>query len=274
VEFLDDVEHEVRDVVRHVAAGSVHAGQHDVLVVLGVARIADRADVRPDPLAALDPEVRDQLARLVERDAPLGEVLRQVGPQHLVDPPDARPVSAEPLEGVRGTRATARPRGRCSADVRGRPEGLEHARVFRLVVPLAAATRSSSTGRAARARPRPHRCKRASIGAGRAALVEAASREAFLDPRPEPAPADPQDAVEADRGVAGAPEIARGRHVARGLEQRRRADDPLRRAGRAAARAPRSVARFARTASPGKAVRPRAGPAGNRPRAWRARARR
>ena len=95
-ELFEDVENEIGHGIRDVLPVRADPGEDDVLVVLGVA--APRRGVRHDPLAALDEEVREDFTGLVEGKAFFGEIALEIRPEHLVDPPDPRPVPREARE--------------------------------------------------------------------------------------------------------------------------------------------------------------------------------
>ena len=85
VQLLGDVEHQVGDFVRHVLAVRIDPTQQDVLVELCVPAVPY---LPGDPLAALDPEVGENVACFVEVDRPLPQVSFEIRAEHLVDAPD------------------------------------------------------------------------------------------------------------------------------------------------------------------------------------------
>ena len=71
-------------------------------------RVAAAVVAAADPLAALDEEVREQLARFVERDFSVGEVALEILAEQHINPSDAGPVAAEPHKREREPQALHR----------------------------------------------------------------------------------------------------------------------------------------------------------------------
>ena len=96
-QFLHNVQHEEGRFVRDLLSVFVHSGQHEVLVVLRVARSDGR--FRLDPLAALDEEGGQKLAGFVPIQQAVPKVLLQIAAQQPIDAPDARPIAAKAHKG-------------------------------------------------------------------------------------------------------------------------------------------------------------------------------
>ena len=170
VQFLDHVEHEVGDVVGDVRAVGSDAAEHDVLVMLGVAGPAGVK--RANPLAALNPEMGQEFARLVQGDAPFGEVAFEVGSQHGVKASDARPRAHKPLERVHEPQRLhgfAEGLGRVFGDI---AQGFAHIEVM---LPLFAPRRLSEPGEFVHIAPVPD--------PGRAQAQEHGSQHVFAAAR-------------------------------------------------------------------------------------------